>query len=896
MADDQLPLDINLAIQQYAEVVFDPAKLKRLEKVMGNAIAAGQTVSEAAKYAGGEALIQKTEDIIDKVQGAGGHLLAVFLAWLVAEIIGVDVPASALQHTGGNPEDSEVGRAVADVAFSMMRGPDGPLEPSDVAAKRFLGTLAHITVHSWGAGVIIEKLGSYTGWVDGLKAVHELGEDLVNGLGLSRLARVALRPLAHVLVATPLDWKVKKTFRPTLLAEPEAVKLYLRGKWTREQLDEELARQGWSPERIEAHITTNTKTLSLDEMLQRRRFGNLGDDEIRQTLKDQGYSDVTAAAVLEAKLEAALETIQRAPIGTVIRAYANREISLGQAESYLRAIISDDTEVAFHVGNATLEHDLNVKHMSHAEVKKAVELGVVAMPFYRDWLTRENYPTDEAYTLELLLRKELDMKADVEALRAKLDAERAEAKRLAEQKAKQREIEIEAQRALHRLGPLADLKRAVVLGQILMARYAAVLTPQYDADTVAILVGLAESERVAYLDQQQRADDARKRAAVRHVDVGLIEQAVMERVLTIEEFHARLIQLTFAAADADLLTATLAARVRDRDAAEKKRADAEEKAKIKGIDLGRFEQLVVLGARPLGDYDRLLASLGYDDASRAAMDALLQLKIAAKQAAEQARRDAQALRDAKGVSLDQLRRAVILGIRTVADYEAFLVQQKFTADAQAVLLAEVRADVADADAARQKRQEVERVRTATLLPLSTVAQAARLGLIRPAVYETRLRAAGYTDDDVAIELALLTQEMAAIQATRTTRDTLEAERRGTGPPLATLHHAVLLGVATIDAYRARAIELGYAKDAVGAFVGVLTQEVQAAADAQAARDAIAREPKKDLSVKQLETAVKAGTLTLEQMTTALLELGYEQADAAILTAALAVTIHSAPGG
>src|SRR5204862_1553976 len=108
---------------------------------------------------------------------------------------------------------------------------------------------------------------------------------------------------------------------------------------------------------------------------------------------------------------------------------------------------------------------------------------------------------------------------------------------------------------------------------------------------------------------------------------------------------------------------------------------------------------------------------------------LLQLQIDDDTAARQARAEAEARLRTKGLSIEQFRRGVILKVQTVDDYQAFLVANGFTADAQRVLLAELRADVDEAEAARARRKAAEDARGARDIPVSDVARAARLSLI-----------------------------------------------------------------------------------------------------------------------------------------------------------------------
>src|SRR5262249_33844664 len=158
--------------------------------------------------------------------------------------------------------------------------------------------------------------------------------------------------------------------------------------------------------------------------------------------------------------------------------------------------------------------------------------------------------------------------------------------------------------------------------------------------------------------------------------------------------------------------------------------------------------------------------------ARAAMINLLNLQIADDRRAEQARHDAEDRLRHKGVSIEQFRRAVILGAKSRDEFGAFLLAQGFTADAQTVLLAELDDDGREAEIARRRRDEAIAARAHARAPLADVARAARLGLIPPAVYQQRLVAEHFTPDDLAIEMDLLVLEIADTQAQRRRRTEL----------------------------------------------------------------------------------------------------------------------------
>lgn len=813
----------------------------------------------------------------------------------IKDMFGVDVGGSfnTGRGRGGNiAAANAVGDALLKAFAGQARdgGSGGELQPSDVPAKNFISAMAQLSLEGWLEGWVVEALSAGQ-----LETFGDLDDTISHVLGLGRASATVHGPLVRHMIVTPLEWKILKEHRPNLLSESEILKARNRGDYTDADAEEELARLGYSSRRQEMLRKSAAKRLSLDDALLLSRHGLFGRDIAIQNLRDEGFDQATAELAVAAAETKRFDALNDNSLTAIKRAFVNGDLSDSGLSTFLQSIIVDDLERESFITAAQTERELEVRHLSSGEVIDCVRLGILPTAYYRAWLQRENYPEDEAFALELRLRMEIQADAKIEEERAKLQAERALEKQQRADDAVARKAAVDAERALHRRGSLADLNRAAVRGLIPFARVEEVLSAQYDADTVHVMIALLEQDRQTYLEQQARAADARQRADRRNLDVGVIEQAVLAGVLTFQEFEGRLSQLGFVAADVAVLSATLADRKHDLDDARAKQAAAAAAAKVKGIDLGRFEQLVRRGVRPLSEYDTLLGSLGYDAGARAAMVELLRLHIADDAAAEAERKKAADLRNVHGVTLELLRRAVILGNAPEDAFQRFLVEQKFTSDAQALLLAELRDDVAAADAARQRRDEADARSGARALSLDRVARAVRLGLVSPAAYRDRLARDGYSDDDIAIELALLVQEIADVQATRAKRDAADQAAAVRGLSLADVARGVKAGAATIDDYYARAFALGYSSADADVLVAVLNDELAAIADARSRRTSIDGElTARTLSIGQLEAAVKVGAVSIGDYIAQLESWGYGADDAELLAGLLVDALTKAP--
>ncbi len=867
---------------------FALENVDKMETLFTKAHAKGSTLASGAQIQASSGLTDRKGGLLDDAEDLASKFVAKVCATIVSHMLGVELPAFSRSGGAGSIDNSSVGTAVANVLLKGLQGNAQSIEPDDAGAKRLMAMIGHLTITGWFEGVVFEELGSLGGIVHAPEAIAELGHDLVDSMGLSRLIRRALQPYVNVLMTTPLQWKLHKTYRPTMLSDGDVLKAFFRGDYTAAEAHEELARAGYSEKRIDMLTKSAYRQLSLDDVMLLQREGSVDDNFVLATLRASGYDAPGAEFAKLAAYSKYLAAIHDDSFAAVRGAYVDRRITDVEFELFLRAIYPDDPTRAAHEVAARTMRDVNTRRLTSGQVEACVKAGVLAIVDYRAALEREGYPPNDVIALELLLETNLKAGSDVEKLRAQkaADAEaRQQAKDVADAKKKS---DAEAAAALKRRGPLAELERAVVRGLIPIARMAEVLTADYDADTVQIYVDDVTGQRADYVANQKKADDAAARAANKGLSLGQLEQAVLDDVLTVQDYQRELSRFELAPNDQRILTATLTARKSDADAAKRKRADADARAAAQRINLATLEQLVRAGIRPMTDYDSVLAGLGYNDADRAALEALLQQHIDADALARQLRADTAAASASRGLSLEQFRRAVVLGAKTVDDFQTWLVSQKYTVDAQAVLVAEVRDDVTQADAARAKRDASASSSGAAGVPLATVTRAARLGILTPAQYQAELEDRGYAPDDVALELNLLAAEIANVKTAGALQSSADAGAGGVGLSLAQLAAAVKAGEATLEQYSARATSLGLSEDDVTTLTRVLADTLAQTTAAKARRAQLESTVKPgDVALSVLEQSVRDGALSLNGFAAQLVAAGLDTVDVDLLTALLA---------
>lgn len=859
-----------------------------------DAFAKGGTMSFGALVKAIGDSLQVDQNLTSKFESFGSTIVAFLLGKVVSHFLDADVTWDEINSASGSTLTDKIGVALSRPLLQAITPASSDLEPGSDNAGRFVGMLGAIALESWGIGIAAELGISFGGLLHPIERISDLGEQLINTMGLNRVVRTALAPLIETTVATPLKWQAHKTYRPTMLTASTVARQVARGRWTSDQATEELARAGYSDDRIDALLNEATKFLGEGDVQLLVERGYWTQDQGQTYLQAAGYDKDTAAAVLRVGGLREWIAIETATADAIISAYAAGRIDQPTRDQLLTSIVDEPARRNFYESAADARRVAAQKPLTSAEAKACAKAGILAVPDYRDALEREGYTADAVDALELLLQAELDAtaktadlkkqqaeaKAATAAAKAKLAAEKAQA---AEQKA------TEAQR-----GSVAELTTAFVRGLIPLSRLNEVLAYHYDPDTVTVIAALAQAKRADYVAKQQKAAAAVKGRGPKTAAVASLQQAVLDNLLTLDEYSQRLTQLGYPPDDVQLLTEVEADKKAAYDAAQKTKAAATAKAKSQGISLAGFETLVRRGIRSTTEYDQLLTSLGYDDAARVNLEALLQLKMADDQQAALLRGNAPPTGGAKGLTLAQLRRAVLLGVAPETDYAQLLVQLNYSPASQSLLMGELRDDEATAAAARLKRSQTVGPTGARILPLTTVARAARLGVIPPGLYQQRLAAAGYTADDIAIDMDLLTAEMATTTAAKKKAAATTVPGGGKTLTLAQVATAVKDGAKSLEDYRAAATAAGLSADAVNTLVYVLADELQAAVDAKAAKQAAAvKAIAKGVSVDELEAAVRAGTLSVQHYLAQLTAAGVPADEADVLAGTLTSEINAA---
>jgi hypothetical protein len=471
-------------IDYFVDSLFDEKRVKQLQTAVTNGGAEALTIADAAAskvldpaLALLGAFLAGIEKHIEKVAGPA-------LGGVAGHLIGRDVSISELRRAAAAGGDNPLGATIAKLATDALSPRDGDLQPGSDNAQRLLATLAQLVFNGWFETVAFELVTTMVPGADSFESVAELPHNLIDALGLGRLARTALRPLAQIGVATPLEWELHKRHRPTLLPAAGVIRQFMRGAWAWADVAEELQRHGYSDARIAALLNEQRKFESVGDVslllltVAGRTIRRCNTCAIRVTTRTPPCSRCASKGSADSDRSKRPRPTRSSPRMPTAGSTAPRSIGA------LAAHVPVESERNLVAELADLRLATNVRHLSPAEARECVLAGILAVTDYETALRQAGYDAFAVDALELLLRQQLDAKRTADEHRQQLAADRAAAAAAKAKAAAEKKAEIDAARALKQRGSIAALEQAYIRGLVPIERLAEVLTPDFDADTV----------------------------------------------------------------------------------------------------------------------------------------------------------------------------------------------------------------------------------------------------------------------------------------------------------------------------------------------------------------------------------------------------------------------------
>jgi hypothetical protein len=845
-------------------------------------------------------------DVVDKLIGAIANIVTKIAVavlsiweWIVAKLLAIllkilqggESGADEITETvlGGllsskhEQHSISLVKAIMDqLGSSPGAGTTGGMSPSSAGAENFLRLTSRIEIEAWVWGVLAEE-----GSLGFLKNIGGLKEALEGGLGLSRLARRALAPPMKILVEDPFTWLLNNQYRPRLPGEAEAVRQFLRDIIKRPELDRVLGWQGYPADAIEAVINLNRVHLTPGE-IDSAIINNVMDaDAGKQLLKDQGYDDTTAAAVLAIARAKRYESLRMENARIAIENYGTGKIPQAEFERLITDAGRDQVETQLLLAQGELKVHNHRELFSIAEAMKLVEQGIWGIDQFHDLAIARGYSEDDELDLETLTFAKV--KSIGEAQAAKAAAQQAKQHAAAAKVKAALEKAVAAKAAAEAKGvTLGKFETLVKDGKRSITDYRVYLVSKgVAADNIDALVSALQ----ASLDKSTTgaaAKPARTAAAkTKQLDLAQLEASVLAGIISISEYKTRLTAAGFDDADAADLVALLQDKL---DAAALKKGTKASVAgalKPKGIDLAQEERAVRLGLQTIEQYGAFLSSHGYDDADTGLLVQELQAQLDKDKAARASKAGVAKTLAAKGLSLPSLEKAVRAGVKTIADYQTALAGAGYDADAQGALVS-----LLELQMETDKDTLAAKGRAAALLgqvgvSLTETERAAKLGVVPVETYTAQLTSAGLTAPDVQLLTLSLAAQLAKGKTSAAKTPTVAQQVKAAGLSLPSLEADVRAGRLTVDQFESTLSGVGVAAADAADLGQLLTDELANAAHIKALTGAATKAAAaKGLSLGEETAAVKAGVKTLADYRVFVADLGFSPADVETLAATL----------
>jgi hypothetical protein len=835
--------------------------------------------------------------IIDQAETANAPEFQRLVNAGISDLFGVDVGVSTERGAAGRGSRraaaKTIGEAMLTGLFGSFSGAGAQqLTPSSKGAEDYLTTVGTLAIEGWLAGFTAELIS-----LGAIETYGELDDIVAEVLGLGRLTRRVLGPPVSILVETPFEWQLNRTYRPKLLSSSQTARQFARGRWTREQVDEELARQGYSKERIDALLAVDAKYLSDTDLSYLVARGTWTREQAIAHLKEQGWTADMAAALLAIADDRRLDTYRRQYASVAGDAFARGDID----DVEYRQILDDSglPEEERHWNHLVdgLRRELRRRELSLSQLEDGVKRGILNINDFRARVLDMGYSFEDEQTLELLVLTEISeseaAKAERERIAAEREAEKAE--RLAA--AEQRRLEAEARLAVRGLS-LSQFERLVRGGLRTVEEYRSFLTSEkFTAADVAALAELMTADLEARDADEARRAELAGQAEVRRVSLADLEDAVKRGLRTIEEYKQSLAELGFAEVDRDLLARLLQAAIDDAAAKAEQRTAAEAAAAVRGVSLAKLELATRRGLRAVDDYRGALLAQGFTAGDTDLLVSLVELQIADDDVARVKREEAAETLRPRLISLSDLEAAVRAGIRTVADYRATLAAQGFTAADQDTLARLLEYEIEQDRLAQEVHDQAEAALAPRRISLSALERAVKLDVVPITRYQAMLIEQGFAAEDADILTLSLEAELAAVLEAKEQRAAAETEVDPRGLSLAQFERAVRAGLRGIGEYESYLLGLRFDDAAVQTLVGLLNLELQQDQDARDKRSQVDADLRsRGLSLSQFEESVKTGLQTLPAYETWLLGLGYSLDDVAVLVALLQFELEGETAG
>ena len=293
----------------------------------------GEIANFLAPFAAG--VLKGVSEVKDDTKSSVNQVIAASLE----EVLGVDVTPDDIPHGHGIEENRRRAQAIGNKLHNLLTSEFGDLteitpERGAQNARVFSGFGLNLAISNSFIGLLGELLS-----LGQVEEFRELGEEVIQVLGLGRLQRLALQPLIRNFVQQPYDLYLKSKLRPDRLSEAEYVRAMQRGTMSQDEVKKRLAEKGYPDAEIDEILIDAINHIGDAAFVRAMQRGALSETEVRNRLKQKGYPEEEVDQII---LDG-LHHLSDADLSRLVR-YGEIPVDIAQAELIQQGIPREHAE------------------------------------------------------------------------------------------------------------------------------------------------------------------------------------------------------------------------------------------------------------------------------------------------------------------------------------------------------------------------------------------------------------------------------------------------------------------------------------------------------------------------------------------------------------------------
>lgn len=490
--DDTQPPDFRVLAEANAKVYQDSFGVGGTVNWVINTLTKWVMVSiatvmkNASRMATG--VLEVMKGVVEGADGVSGALAAFSLSFMFGGDLAATFDAASKTYSGTGEVSPAVGAAVLTAVFGPLQLDGGAeLKPGVERAEGYLGAIASMLMRGFLLDIAEETLS-----LGQIQIIKNLEEELISGLGLGRIARRVLQPIVTTLVSEPALWAVNLAYRPKLMAEGTAIRQYMRGRLTDAELDDQLGRQGYGAEHIEALKNINAKFLSAGDLFTLVSHGVFSESDAIDVLKADGYEEDTAKSLFALESFRQLDALALRAANVWLGKYTSGLIEHDALVRSLSTLGLTDAVVQGLLVVGGAEREGRRKQLSEGQLIAAWKKSIITQNEAIEGLVSLGFSDHDAETL--ILTELAAVRSAEEAAQARKDAAAAKAAADAQKKADEA-----AQKAADKATAAAARQAQLVAAQAAKARIIA------DTEALQQFAAAATAQKQALVNAQHQA-------------------------------------------------------------------------------------------------------------------------------------------------------------------------------------------------------------------------------------------------------------------------------------------------------------------------------------------------------------------------------------------------------